>query len=382
MHCRPAAPCPRRRQQPGERRAAGSTCRSALAPMITVTAPVGNVDGRGRRRSAARRSRGSGPRPPACAELRVSSRSSSASLPAVGADQQPEQVRRADAPVTTPTGSSDRAAACWATRSAASTTGRRPARPGSAAMPATAAAGGRSAARRTRRRPSARRPRWRRRPAPTPITISTQPRPLDPDAEARGGVVAEMQRAQRARTSRVSGTRTAIRSPAAALAPSRAVEAADQPAQRDLGVPDVGPGHQVGDARRRASGAEADADQHQPVARHAAPPGEQRRSATAVTSAPTKATAETGEAGSAEHRSRPRAALAPEVMPMMSGLASGLRTMVWKIAPDMPKATPTSSPMSARGSRSSLTMKSVARSPRPNREERPRRPASGSRRPP
>ena len=46
------------------------------------------------------------------------------------------------------------------------------------------------------------------------------------------------------------------------------------------------------------------------------------------------------------------AALAPGVMPMMSGLASGLRASVWKIAPETPKAAPTSSPVSARGSRS------------------------------
>ena len=30
-------------------------------------------------------------------------------------------------------------------------------------------------------------------------------------------------------------------------------------------------------------------------------------------------------------------ALAPYVTPMMSGLASGLRAMLWKIAPDMPE---------------------------------------------
>ena len=42
-------------------------------------------------------------------------------------------------------------------------------------------------------------------------------------------------------------------------------------------------------------------------------------------------------------------ALAPEVMPMMSGLASGLRTMDWKMAPEIPKQTPTATPMSARG---------------------------------
>ena len=50
---------------------------------------------------------------------------------------------------------------------------------------------------------------------------------------------------------------------------------------------------------------------------------------------------------------------------MMSGLASGLRIIDWKMAPDSPKQAPTAIPVTARGSRSSCTMKSVARVPRP-----------------
>ena len=46
------------------------------------------------------------------------------------------------------------------------------------------------------------------------------------------------------------------------------------------------------------------------------------------------------------------AALAPAEIPMMSGLASGLRSMVWKAAPAAPKASPASRPARARGSRS------------------------------
>jgi len=53
-------------------------------------------------------------------------------------------------------------------------------------------------------------------------------------------------------------------------------------------------------------------------------------------------------------------ALAPYVTPMMSGLARGLRAMLWKIAPDMPSVAPTSRPVSALGNRSWLTMNSVA----------------------
>jgi hypothetical protein len=41
---------------------------------------------------------------------------------------------------------------------------------------------------------------------------------------------------------------------------------------------------------------------------------------------------------------------------MMSGLASGLRKLVWRIAPPTPKATPTSTASTARGSLLSITM--------------------------
>ncbi|MNI85679.1 hypothetical protein D3C73_1426960 [compost metagenome] len=44
-------------------------------------------------------------------------------------------------------------------------------------------------------------------------------------------------------------------------------------------------------------------------------------------------------------------------MPMMSGLASGLRSMVWNRAPARPKAMPIMVPTTARGSLCSITMK-------------------------
>ena len=51
------------------------------------------------------------------------------------------------------------------------------------------------------------------------------------------------------------------------------------------------------------------------------------------------------------------AALAPEEMPMMSGLASGLRSMVWKVTPPSPKHAPASTASTARGRRSVPTVK-------------------------
>ena len=50
----------------------------------------------------------------------------------------------------------------------------------------------------------------------------------------------------------------------------------------------------------------------------------------------------------------------------MSGLPSGLRVTLWKIAPLAPSAIPISAPVSARGSRSVSITKLVARSPPPN----------------
>ena len=43
--------------------------------------------------------------------------------------------------------------------------------------------------------------------------------------------------------------------------------------------------------------------------------------------------------------------LEPDVIPMTLGLASGLRIIVWKIYPEMPKAKPANNPASMRGRR-------------------------------
>ena len=51
------------------------------------------------------------------------------------------------------------------------------------------------------------------------------------------------------------------------------------------------------------------------------------------------------------------AALAPELMPMTSGLASGLRSIVWKVTPARPKQSPATTASAARGSRSRPTVK-------------------------
>ena len=51
------------------------------------------------------------------------------------------------------------------------------------------------------------------------------------------------------------------------------------------------------------------------------------------------------------------AALAPELMPMMSGLASGLRSIVWNVTPPSPKQSPAAIASTARGRRSRPTVK-------------------------
>ena len=50
------------------------------------------------------------------------------------------------------------------------------------------------------------------------------------------------------------------------------------------------------------------------------------------------------------------AALAPELMPMISGLASGLRSITWNAAPAIPKLAPASMARMARGRRSCPTV--------------------------
>ena len=50
---------------------------------------------------------------------------------------------------------------------------------------------------------------------------------------------------------------------------------------------------------------------------------------------------------------------APMVMPMISGLANGLRSTPWNSVPATPNAAPASSATSARGSRTPSTMKSM-----------------------
>jgi hypothetical protein len=81
------------------------------------------------------------------------------------------------------------------------------------------------------------------------------------------------------------------------------------------------------------------------------------RTVRATASAPRIAATETGQPDQpARAMTDTAAALAPRLTPMMSGLASGLRSVVWKIAPPTPNATPTSTASTARGSLDSITM--------------------------
>src|SRR6478609_1671303 len=74
--------------------------------------------------------------------------------------------------------------------------------------------------------------------------------------------------------------------------------------------------------------------------------------------APTRAAAGSQRpCASRKVRAMTDAADAPTLMPMMSGLASGLRKVVWNIAPAAPNARPARSPSRARGSLASMTMK-------------------------
>ena len=77
----------------------------------------------------------------------------------------------------------------------------------------------------------------------------------------------------------------------------------------------------------------------------------------AVTSAASVATIDTAVSDiDSRTMQNTAAAEAPELIPMMSGLASGLRSIVWKVMPAIPNAAPARAPTSARGSRSTLTV--------------------------
>ena len=161
-------------------------------------------------------------------------------------------------------------------------------------------------------------------------------------------------------TTRASGDRPDV-------LPAAAVQAAGEPHGGPLGVEDLGPGEQVGGDRAEHRG-DADADEHEPVAGDAPLVGEQVD----------------GERGRARRRRARRrspgstcratitmtntaAAAAPALTPMMSGLASGLRARRWKMAPDSPKAAPTSSAVRPRGRRRVRTMKALSSEPPPTR---------------
>ena len=147
--------------------------------------------------------------------------------------------------------------------------------------------------------------------------------------------------------------------------PAAPVEAAGEPDDGPLGLEDLGPGQQVlRDARQH--GGDADADEHEPVRRHArssTPAGRWRRRRRGRRRAAPNAVARGRRVSTTMQNTA--AALAPASMPMMSGLASGLRARLWKIAPDSPNATPTSTPVSARGRRSVRTMNSASSVPVP-----------------
>ena len=131
---------------------------------------------------------------------------------------------------------------------------------------------GRAAARRGRRTRSARRPRSPRRPRARRRDTISDPGALDADAERAGGVVAHLQQAAAAGRPAASAAASTTSATASGpdLVPAAAVERADQPDLRALRVLEVGPGQQVVDRPPISMRAEPDADQHQPVARHAA----------------------------------------------------------------------------------------------------------------
>ena len=230
----------------------------------------------------------------------------------------------------------------------------------------------RSARHRPRRSPPARPPR---RAAPSRARSTLVPR-------ARGEVVAELQRLEPAASARPAATSTATASASGqTCSQPRPLSA---PTSQTVGLLDARAGRR-GSARRRSRPGTAPrgrSDQHEPIAvqpRRARPAC---NSATARRDRP----AERGQRRATAPATTPStitetpASAAPAVIPMMSGETSGLRARSWNIAPDTPSASPASSAVSARGSRSSSTMKLVAWSPGRRVPRRPHRARAGSRR--
>ena len=88
----------------------------------------------------------------------------------------------------------------------------------------------------------------------------------------------------------------------------------------------------------------------------------------ATTSAPANAASDTTGPSSPSSSIEPTAArLAPPVTPRMSGLASGLRSVVWKSAPPSPSAVPAMIAAATRGSRSRRITNSAFGDPWPTR---------------
>lgn len=81
---------------------------------------------------------------------------------------------------------------------------------------------------------------------------------------------------------------------------------------------------------------------------------ESAKMAAAVPALPSTAHGDAAAAPMWATRMQPTATtLAPEVMPMTSGLARGFLSMVWKVLPATPKANPASTPAARRGRRTS-----------------------------
>ena len=161
-----------------------------------------------------------------------------------------------------------------------------------------------------------------------------QPGALDADAEALGGVVAELQHAQRTRSGRRrAGISTSVGDgDGPHVLPAAPVEAAGEPDDGPLSLEDLGAREQVlrharqqrrRCRRRRARGGTATPRSSTRAGRwRRRRRVHRRRRRTAVAAVAALSTTMQNTA----------AALAPASMPMMSGLASGLRARLWKIA--------------------------------------------------
>src|SRR5699024_5475016 len=187
-------------------------------------------------------------------------------------------------------------------------------------------------------------------------------------AQAGGGVVAQLQDPQAHHEQGEGGDQHQQRGGEhGGAVPGGGGQRADHPVHRVPGGVQGEAGEQAGDQSGEGGG-EGDAHQDE-AGGHGAGGTRAARPRTAQAPSSSSAAVPSPPSSANQNRARPSAwknaiamtapAEAPTVTPITSGLARGLRSRVWNVVPESPKAVPASTATTATGSRWSMTMKEM-----------------------